>query len=65
MNLTRGQAKSHAIRAVRFAARVRVIRNASRDGLGIEVAAQLAGMKITGVRALLYREFGSTNWPIA
>lgn len=63
--LTMGQRRGHAAIAARAAARFRVVRDASDEGCSKAEAANRAKLSVEGLNALLYRNLGSSVWPIA
>lgn len=64
MKLTRSKAKAIAVKKAKAAARFRIARDCSDEGLSKEEAAARAGLTVGGLETLLYRETGSTGWPI-
>lgn len=44
--------------------RWRIIQDASAQGRTRDEAAQLAGMKLAGLKNLIYKQTGSTTWPV-
>jgi predicted transcriptional regulator len=62
--LTRNQSKAHIAIRVRAQVRARQAKDLSAKGLSIEEAATALGMTLGGVRSMLFREVGSSCWPI-
>lgn len=64
MTMSVGQLKGLATRKARAARRFSIAQEASDAGATRFEAAQAAGMTEAGLSALLYRETGSTAWPL-
>lgn len=62
--LSRNQAKAVATIRARTSRRFHQLRDLSSEGVSAEDAAKAVGMKVGSMRDLLYRETGSTTWPI-
>lgn len=63
-HLSRTQAKAVATKKARAEARWRIVRDCSLAGGSKEEACRRAGLKPSGLNALLTRKVGSQHWPV-
>jgi hypothetical protein len=61
---SRNAGLSAASKRAKAQSRFNIIRHASTDGKTKEQAANEARLTLAGLNTLLYRELGSTKWPL-
>lgn len=61
---TFGQRRAHATNKARSEARFRALQEASENGVSIEDASAITGLKVEGIKTLIYKKTGSSRWPM-